>query len=548
MSESLGAFVVSLLDPDRRPEAVLLGALAAVLAGGLVLSSHPALHGLLAVLAVLVAAAAAVRVGEPHGPVVGILGLAAAWAVFREGSLAAVLAHQAAYFALAPLLVHRLLSEPVRRRTGILPLHVYAPAAVAVLGVVVYALWRTRQGLEPIGDELRRAALVYGLCYLALLGVVVALRLSTAAEKKAAPPPAVRAEEAEEQGRFGVASRLHEREGRLEKAAEDAERSGEWARAGGLRRRAGDSFRAGEMFYRAGELESALRAYEAAQSWAAAAGLCVQLKRPERAAELFEKAGDAPAAVRALEEAGLAVSPEAYRRARLYEKAADAYAASGNLLRAAEVREQDLRDLPGAVALLRQAGAAVAAGRLLERLGQQEEALEGYRGSEEGALDALRLCLALGRTAEATEILLRLPPGRVEAVDDPATLLVVARALLQSGREDEAVRLLQALKRRGDATGPAHLLLGRALLGRRLADLAEEELRTATSLPLDPAEELEAAYLLGCTLEAAGKTREALETYHGILQKDLGYADVESRYRRLKEAGSAPAADPFEVG
>jgi thioredoxin-like negative regulator of GroEL len=63
----------------------------------------------------------------------------------------------------------------------------------------------------------------------------------------------------------------------------------------------------------------------------------------------------------------------------------------------------------------------------------------------------------------------------------------------------------------------------------------------ATRLPLEPAQELEAAYLRGCTLEAAGRSSAALEVFHGLLQKDFGYADAQTRYRRLKET-APPAA------
>ena len=61
-------------------------------------------------------------------------------------------------------------------------------------------------------------------------------------------------------------------------------------------------------------------------------------------------------------------------------------------------------------------------------------------------------------------------------------LTVVARVMLEGGRHDEAARILQGLKRRGNAGGPVRLLLGRAFLGKGLQSLAEQELRAATSL------------------------------------------------------------------
>ena len=111
--------------------------------------------------------------------------------------------------------------------------------------------------------------------------------------------------------------------------------------------------------------------------------------------------------------------------------------------------------------------------------------------------------------------------------------------MLESGRHDDAARILQGLKRRGNAGGPTRLLLGRAFLGKGLQSLAEQELRAATSLPLDEAEELEAAYLLGCVLEASAQDEEALRTFEGVLHKDMTYKDVEERYRKLKAKAGA---------
>mgnify|MGYP001576379782 CR=1 FL=1 len=49
------------------------------------------------------------------------------------------------------------------------------------------------------------------------------------------------------------------------------------------------------------------------------------------------------------------------------------------------------------------------------------------------------------------------------------------------------------------------------------------------------------AYLLGCVLEAAKHPEEALQVFHGVLQKDFHYADVEERYRRLKPVAAEAA-------
>jgi hypothetical protein len=79
-----------------------------------------------------------------------------------------------------------------------------------------------------------------------------------------------------------------------------------------------------------------------------------------------------------------------------------------------------------------------------------------------------------------------------------------------------------------------HLLMGRAFLSKGLRELAERELRVAVSLPLDPAGAMEARYQLGCTLQSLGQVDEARSIFEDLMQKDLLYADVQQRYKKLK--------------
>jgi len=233
-----------------------------------------------------------------------------------------------------------------------------------------------------------------------------------------------------------------------------------------------------------------------------------------------------------------------YRQAGLLEEAATAFHASGDWLSAAEIYEHDLEDLDRAAVLHLKAGSFLHGGQLLELLGRAQEALEAYAAVPAGAVDAARLFLSAGRSQEAAEVLTRLPAAELDRLSDETTLTLVARVMIESGRHDEAVRVLQGLKRRGSVGGAVHLLLGRAFLAKGLQDLAEEELRTATSLPLDPDDATYAAYLLGCILEAAEQSDEALRVFHEILNKDLNYADVEQRYRRLKIARAKTPSGP----
>ncbi len=458
------------------------------------------------------------------------------WLVFRPheaGALAlpGLVLHRVAYFAVPPLMLSLALADHDRQRLKLGWAHLYAPALVMALGTLVHLA--VRWGAPTAEAEIRRAAAFYAACYAVLIVVGLLLRLR-ASDEGPLPAGLDRAAELEEQGRFGMAAQVYERQGQVEKGAQAAERAGDWARAGRLYHRAGDDFNAGEMYYRAQMWEEALDCYERANAVPAAARLCAQLGQVDRAIAIFEKAGYSAAVVQTLEEAGRRPTPEQYRKAGMLDRAARALEESGDWARAAEMYEHDLEDRERAAALHVKAGSFVQAGRLLEAMGRKQEALEAYAATPAGALDAARLFVSAGRAKEAADVLARLPAAELEKMDDEATLTLVARVMLQSARVDEAARILQGLKRRGATGGAVRLLLGRAFLDKGLHDLAEEELRAASSLPMEPADEIQAAYLLGCVLEEMHKYDEAAQVFHEVLQKDLQYEDVQERYRRVK--------------
>jgi len=537
-------FLFRLGDPEQRPLLFAFGGLA--LALGTARSAGPGTWQTWLALAVLVGAPLlALRLEGKGAASFLLLASLGSWLIFRPdtqalpAALPVLLLSRLAYFAVPPLLVHLVLAERDRERMKVGLLHLYAPAAVAGIGVLVHLA--LRWGALATGEsEIRWAAGFYGLCYLGLLAAGLLSRLR-AADNRPRPVAAERATDLEEQGRHGLAARVYEREGQVEKGAQASERAGEWARAANLYRRAGDDFNAGEMYYRAQMWQEALECYERGGSFTAAARLCLQLGQLERAVSLYERAGDLAGAVRTLEEAGRRPSGEQYRRAGLLEQAAGAFQEGGDWLHAAEIYEHDLQDPSRAATLHSKAGSFLQAGRLLESVGRAQEALEAYAAVPAGAVDAARLYLAAGRPQQAAELLARLPPAELEKLEDENTLTLVARVMIETGRNDEAIRMLQGLKRRGASAGAVHLLLGRAFLNRNLHDLAEEELRTATSLPLEPKDEIQAAYLLGCVLEAGRHPEEALQVFHGVLQKDFHYADVEERYRRLKPLAAEAA-------
>lgn len=527
---------------DRRPLFYALGGV--LLAIAALAGVGPGSTQVLIALALAVGAPlVAMRLGGNAGRLVCLVAAAGTWSTLDPGRafgawvLIGLLLRELAYFSVPPLLVHLLINERVRNTLGIGELHVYSPMAVVWLGVVVQVL---RNGADRAGEDVQRVGQIYGMCYLALLAVVFIARLYSASTAPPAPPPVARAAALEEEGRFGLAARAYQRESQFEKGAELAQRAGDWARAADMYRRSGDSFNAAEMYYRAKMWTEALEQYDLARAWPAAARLSAQIGLLDRAVAYYEKAGDLTAGIRALEAAGQKPSAEQYLRARLFAPAAQSLEARGDWVRAAEVFEQDLNDLENALRLHLQAGSWLRAGQLLETLGRPDEALQAYLALPAGILDAARVCSAMGRPEQAAELLARLAPGAIDALEDEQTLVMAAGVLSGSGRHDEAIRILQSVKRRFPASGAAFLLLGRCFLAKQMPDLAEEELRIAMGLALPPEQELESAYLLGCVLETARKDSEAIQVFYGVLQKDFGYADVEQRYRRLKE--SQPSA------
>lgn len=545
--DPLGA-ILFLFDRDERPALFSFAALFAALGVGLATAGSAESQANVAA-AVLVGVPVLGFLAMEGGPrrVFFLLAAIGAWAVFRidadAPSLPVVLLHHLGYFAAPPLLADLMLAEADRERLHMGYAHLYAPAAVMAAGSGAHLAMRWGPRFQEGEIEIRRAALVYGACYILLLLVGLGSRLRRV---KAKPRGAVgtvkveRAVELEEQGRYGVAARVYEREGQVEKGAQAAERAGEWERAARLYRRSGQDFQAAEMFYRARMLPEALASYEQARDWAAAARLCVQLGQVDRAAELYEKAGDKMAALKALEEAGRQPHPEQYRRAGLMEEAARVYRDRGDLVRAGEVYEHDLGDVERAALMYQKAGSHLRAADLLDARGYKQQALRQYLADPRGALQAARIYLSWGRSKDAAEVLGKLPAEELSKLEDEATLTVVARVMLEANRHDEAARILQGLKRRGSAGGPVRLLLARAFLGKGLQTLAEQELRAATSLPLDPAEEIEATYTLACLLEASGQEEEARKAFHDVLEKDVHYKDAEERYRKLKAKPGAP--------
>jgi tetratricopeptide (TPR) repeat protein len=431
----------------------------------------------------------------------------------------------------APLLVHAFLPPSRTTPHGITPLHLYLPL-VLTIPLTVFSAWRAiaspaQEGLPGI----QVALLVFGAYYIVILGVALVQR---AHEPPVEKSESERAADLERSGRFAAASRMHARAGRTAQGADAAERGGDLALAARLYAESGDAMKAGDMYYRIGRIEDAAEHYAKVGAHAAVARVYEQLGRPQEAAGAWERAGDVAAAVRAMEAAGLSPGAEMLYRAGRVSDAVAAWEAEGSHARAAEVLEHEVSDLPGAIRCYLNAGQTLHAGQLLERLGRLDEAIDAFASAADGHFQALRLCLDAGHTERAEAILAAIPPETIDSLQDERELLSLARIHEHAGRRRTAISLLQKARRLESCSGATRLLLGRLMLDEGLGELAEQELRIAAEMPMDVAQQMEAAYLLGCVLEAQGRQAEACAIFADLAQKDLSYRDVDQRYRRLR--------------
>lgn len=462
--------------------------------------------------------------------------------VFRNAgtSLLFVFLGRASVYAFPPLALHVLTTlHSARHRliSSLQPLHLYGPMTLLSGAVLVVLYRQNRAGVELTGFESHLVVLVYWAYYGILLFFIL---LGSIADMGRAPatdvlPRSTHAGDFESEGRFTIAGRLYAEEKRFDKGAEMAQRAGDWASAAERYRQAGDVYNAAEMYFRTGKLEEALEMYEAARSYAAAADVAFRLGKVERAAELFAKGGDTVRAVNVLEEAGRLPQAELYAKAGLAEKAAAAFEARGDLLPAAEILELELGRKEAAAALYDSAGLAGKAGGLYAAAGKTREAIAAYLKSPDTHFEAARLSFETGDLTRARTILETRSPQTDEA------LMMLAQIYWQDHRIDDGIRTLQTLKTRGEATGAAHLLLGRCFMAKALPELAEGELRAATQMQLPAPQDLEARYHLARVLEVLRNDAEAAEIYQRIIGQDFHYKDAELRYRALKEK-AAPRA------
>lgn len=262
-----------------------------------------------------------------------------------------------------------------------------------------------------------------------------------------------------------------------------------------------------------------------------------------RAAALLERAGRPNEAFQAYLEVGLTdeasrVAARAPNRQRLL---AQIYLRTG--------RPAEAGHLLGKLGLAREAAEAYGAAKewawaasRWEAAGEPLRAAEAYERAGRPR-DAARCYEAGGRVAQAAEVLARSgDAGRAAAVPvrgGPA--VEAARTFLAAGDTTRAASLLMPIRADDPGFADAAMLLAPLLIGEGFAEEALDRLRRLPS-GLEPALDIEREYWQARSLEALGRTGEALAAYDRVLGRDAGHRDAAGRAEGLRQAErTAPA-------
>ena len=120
------------------------------------------------------------------------------------------------------------------------------------------------------------------------------------------------------------------------------------------------------------------------------------------------------------------------------------------------------------------------------------------------------------------------------------------RVLKHANIYDQAIDDFQHAAQVPEFAGHAQRQLGLCFraLGRHEEAVAAFRHALASST-LSSTEHLQTSYLLGHSLEALGRTAEALETYGRVRQEDPGFRDVAARIKHLCAGGRGPMRQSF---
>ncbi len=212
---------------------------------------------------------------------------------------------------------------------------------------------------------------------------------------------------------------------------------------------------------------------------------------------------------------GYAVLAEALEERRLYREVVDALAPAIARFRAAAAAESSLAlsmllpHMGFAFSQLAQYDSAIEAFAEVRKLSPHDPAVNGYLISAQ---------LAAKRFEEAAETA---RAARADRPDDMRFVRLEAQALLQSGRTEQALALVEGVATRRSSDPQAQIALARLYADANRSAQAIKVLQTAqTRFPADTS----VAFELGAVLEKQDRFADAEAAFRGVIARDPSHA------------------------
>lgn len=396
-----------------------------------------------------------------------------------------------------------------------------------------------------------------------------------------------------------TAGTIYASQGENRRAAECFFEAGRMTVAGELFEKAGDFRRAGTCFREAGFDRQAAKAFIRCQGWKEAAESLDSVILEERtrtgtgqnpqqvrelqtlvlqAGKLYEQANELERAEIVLEKGGchVAAAEIALRRGR-FAKAAELFLEGNQPVRAAEVLQQNGEEQAAARILgeyhsargadqeaahyLEIAGEFLAAGDAYRKLQDHARAAQAYERMGDRAQAAEMFWIGgnpsraaanfekIGRWEEAAECWKEAGEARrrAEALVQAGHLLQAGEAFQEEGLHDDAIKILQQVRKGSPDFANASAILGSVFQARGQLGLAAMKLREAIGDGPVERSALRLHYTLATVHETNGELREAVDVYERILACDYHYEDVEERLARARARLATQARDDGTV-
>ncbi len=293
--------------------------------------------------------------------------------------------------------------------------------------------------------------------------------------------------------------------------------------------------KAADLFLKHGKLSEGESILLRSGALAQAAQVATRAGAHARAAELFQQLGKPDLAAQALERAGDRVG-------------------------AARLLGQHLRDQgddEGAARSLRDAGDLQEAGDLFRKLGQFGEAAECYSaakdwgaaaemyrvgGQHEKASEAFQRGGDLAKAAEQASL-----AGDLERhaalLEQAGQLYEAGQSLVEQGKQDQAIRLLQRVEPSDPNYRSACAALGKLFGGKGMHSLSIAKFELAAGPEPVSKQNVDSTFELALALEQRGQNERAAEILERILAYDYHYRDAAARLARVKETRRAADAE-----